>query len=192
MRRLVSLSFCLLIAIITHAADFTVSGLNYSTNDDGTLSVVRQNENLSGNIVIPSTVTFEGKVYVVNAIEEGAFGATKIVSITISKGVTSIGEGAFGACTSLKSIIIPAGVTSIGEGAFGACTSLASVTIPGSCTSLAEGTFGACVSLKSVILSEGVKEIGEGAFGACVSLASVTLPRVSLPLAKVLSVLVQV
>ena len=177
MRRLVSLSFCLMIALMAQAADFTFNGLSYSTNDDGTVSVGRQSENLSGNIVIPSTVTFEGKVCAVNAIEEGAFGATKIVSIKISSGVKTIGEGAFGACTALKSIIIPAGVTSMGEGAFGACTSLTSVTIPGSCTSIAEGTFGACVSLKSVIFSEGVKEIGEGAFGACVSLASVTLPK---------------
>lgn len=177
MRRLVSLSFCLIIAFMAQAADFTFNGLNYSTNNDGTVSVGRQSESLSGNIVIPSTVTFNGKSYAVKTIEEGAFGATKIVSMKISSGVKTIGEGAFGACTALKSIIIPAGVTSMGEGAFGACTSLTSVTIPGSCTSIVEGTFGACVSLKTVIFSEGVKKIGEGAFGACVSLMSVTLPK---------------
>ena len=41
--------------------------------------------------------------------------------VTIPEGVTSIGDGAFRCCESLKSVTIPDSVTSIGNGAFGWC-----------------------------------------------------------------------
>jgi uncharacterized protein YjdB len=58
-----------------------------------------------------------------------------LTSITIPKGVTSIGEGTFYECTSLESITIPKGVTEIGEYAFDFCGKL---TIYGEAGSYAE------------------------------------------------------
>ena len=55
-------------------------------------------------------------------------------TVVIPDGVTSIGNGAFRGCSSLKSITIPNSVTSIGDGAFKDCTSLTSITIPNSVT----------------------------------------------------------
>ncbi len=58
-------------------------------------------------------------------------------SIVPSDGsVTTIGEGAFCGCGSLKSITIPKGVTSIGDSAFCYCTSLTSVTFPEGVTTI--------------------------------------------------------
>ena len=74
--------------------------------------------------------------------------------VTIPDGVTTIGEEAFWACSSLKSVTIPNGVTSIGESAFRGCSCLASITIP-----------------------NGVTSIGENALMDCVSLSSITIPR---------------
>ena len=41
-----------------------------------------------------------------------------LTSVTISEGVTSIGDYAFASCGSLRSIALPKSVTSIGENTF--------------------------------------------------------------------------
>ena len=64
--------------------------------------------------------------------------------------VTSIGDYAFSACTSLSSITIPDSVTSIGDSAFYNCTSLSSITIPGSVTSIGDCAFYGCTLLSSI------------------------------------------
>lgn len=73
-----------------------------------------------------------------------------ITSVTISDGVTSIGDGAFFSCKGLKSIIIPDSVMSIGDWAFGGCSSLNSITIPDSVTSIDSKAFYNCSSLTNV------------------------------------------
>ena len=62
-------------------------------------------------------------------------------SVTIPESVTSIGDLAFGGCTSLTSITIPSSVTSIRGGAFYNCTSLTSITIPSSVTYIGLSAF---------------------------------------------------
>ena len=53
--------------------------------------------------------------------------STEVTSVKIPSGVTSIGDIAFGGCTSLVSITIPDSVTSIGRSAFNKCTNLANI-----------------------------------------------------------------
>jgi len=62
-------------------------------------------------------------------------------SYTIPDSVTSIGGGAFFACTSLTSITIGDSVTSIGELALYDCTSLQSITFFGDAPKAGEGVF---------------------------------------------------
>ena len=69
---------------------------------DGVASVVRNAQNISGEIVIPSTIMYKNTAY----------------------SVTSIGSSAFSSCHSLTSMVIPNTVTSIGGGAFEWCSSL--------------------------------------------------------------------
>ncbi len=57
----------------------------------------------------------------------GSYGA----NYNIPDSVTSIGNGAFGTCTTLTSITIPDSVTSIGDWAFASCFSLTAVTFLG-------------------------------------------------------------
>ena len=89
----------------------------------------------SGEVVIPSSVTYN--------------------SVTYS--VTSIGEDAFSGCTDLTSVKIPNSVTSIGGGAFCDCSGLTSVTIPNSVTSIGNYAFLGCDNLKEVKYPKGLK-----------------------------------
>ena len=74
---------------------------------------------LTGNLVIPSTVTYQERTY----------------------NVTSIGDYAFNFCYGLTSVSIPNSVTAIGKYAFAYCICLASVSIPNSVTAIGREAF---------------------------------------------------
>jgi hypothetical protein len=122
---------------------------------------------------------------------------SKLTSINISEGFTTMGVGVFKNCTSLISITLPStlssisvdmlsncnklpslsipyGVTSIGGGAIQNCNKLNSVTIPNSVTSIGNYAFTNCVLLPSVIIPNSVTSIGNYSFYNC-GLTSVTL-----------------
>ena len=83
----------------------------------------------TGDIVIPSSFTYEAVEYTVVAIDNYAFyNGTSVSSVSIPSTVTSIGNSAFLGCAGISSITIPGNVTSIGSNAFKNCTGLTSVT----------------------------------------------------------------
>ena len=97
--------------------------------------------------------------------------------ITIPNSVTSIGETAFKACTSLTSITIPNSITSIGKYTFASCIRLTIVTISNSITSISDRAFYNCKSLTNVTIPNSVASIGNAAFYNCESLTSVIIPN---------------
>ncbi len=99
-----------------------------------------------------------------------------IKTVSISNGVTSIGDYAFYNCTNLQSIEIPSSVTSIGDYAFYYCTNLQSIEIPSSVTTIEGAVFQGCYSLASIELSYGLNYIGWGAFQDCDDLISINIP----------------
>ena len=166
----------------------------------GEVKVSGCEENLSGNLTIPDTVTHSRQEYKVTSIEKRVFQGctnlssvtisnnvtsidncafdrcTSLTNVTISSGMTEIGYLVFGKCTSLKNVEIPSSVTSIGTYAFSGCTSLTNVTIPSSVTKIGYGAFCDCSSLPSVTIPSSVESIGDWAFNGCTSLSSVTIP----------------
>ena len=132
---------------------------------------------VSGNLVIPSTITQNGTTYSVTSIGDSAlWNCSGLTSVTIPNSVTSIRESAFENCNGLASVTIPTGVTSIGDGAFAYCSGLKSVTIPNSVTSIGDDAFACCSDLTSVTIPNSVTSIGGGAFWNCSGLTSITIP----------------
>lgn len=143
----------------------------------GEVKVSGCEENLSGNLTIPDTVTHSRQEYKVTSIEKRVFqGCTNLSSVTISNNVTSIDNCAFDRCTSLTNVTISSGMTEIGYLVFGECTSLNNVEIPSSVTSIGTYAFSGCTSLTNVTIPSSVTKIGYGAFCDCSSLPSVTIP----------------
>ena len=159
--------------------DEKIDGIYYDLNEENlTVSVASGGYKYSGEVVIPSEVTYNGKVYSVTSIGEWAFDeCTGLTSIDIPNSVTSIGVGAFYGCTGLTSIDIPNSVTSIGVGAFYGCTGLTSIEIPNSVTSISDKAFCRCTGLTSIELSNSVTSIGEKTFYGCTGLTSIELPN---------------
>ena len=118
----------------------------------------------------------------VTSIGDGAFGACfDLTGVTIPNSVTSIGNSAFMGCSGLTSITIPNSVTSIGNDAFFKCSGLTSIEIPNSVTSIGESAFEYCSGLTSVTIGNSVTSIGFGAFAYCEGLTSITCEAANPP-----------
>ena len=101
---------------------------------------------------------------------------SRLTSLTLPAGITSIGYAAFNGCSGLTSLTLPAGITSIGRSAFKDCSRLTSLTLPAGITSIGRSTFEGCRGLTSLTLPAGITSIGGGAFEGCRGLTSLTLP----------------
>ena len=91
-------------------------------------------ESAQGDLVIPSTVSNDGKKY----------------------SVTGIGMNAFYKCKELKSVNMPNSIASIGDSAFYRCEGLASVKIPKSVKSIGNGAFGLCDNFTDIIFESDI------------------------------------
>ena len=150
--------------------------INYTTNDN---EVANIRTGYSGIHVISNTYTNGvGKVVVKGKITHfyPYFEyCDNVTSVTIPKGVTTIGEYAFYDCYNLKSIAIPEGVTEIESNAFSYCDRLASVTLPKTLVTIGSSAFSDCDALGSIVIPDNVTSIAEWAFYDCDALKSVTI-----------------
>ena len=176
---LTTLLLSVFLGVSASAYDVMVDGIYYNIVTKGKAAEVTKGDNeYSGDVTIPETITVDNVVYNVTSIGEEAFSYfTGLTSITIPNSVTSIGYCAFWGCTGLTSITIPNSVTSIGVGAFENCTGLTSITIPNSVTSIGVGAFSDCTGLTSITIPNSVTSIGRHAFSDCTGLTSITIPN---------------
>lgn len=180
---LIALAFAL--PFVTAAPCFADTGrttINQITYEYDTetneATVVGAESNISGNVVIPETITVDEREYTVTLIGQYAFlNHVNLTAITIPESVTSIGYCAFNLCTSLTEVTIPESVSSIGNAAFEHCSELTEVTIPEKVTSIGGNTFGDCSKLTQITIPEGVKSIELSAFWNCRSLTNVYVEK---------------
>ena len=98
---------------------------------------------------------------------------SRLTSLNLPDGITSIGRYAFEFCDGLTSLNLPTGITEISEGAFWNCCGLTSLNLPASITKIGKLAFKFCDGLTSLNLSTGITEIGPRAFEGCYRLKEV-------------------
>ena len=171
---------------ILQAQNFADNGVNYSITDAANFYVtVGDNQGVSGSIVIPESVTYNGQNYAVTSIKDYAFSGSSITGVTIPNAVIIVKNDAFASCTNLISISIGNSVTTIEKGAFYGCTGITSVIIPDSVTSIGLVAFFACTNLTNVTLGSAVVNIGDQAFAFCHVLSNFTITTSTPPIINV-------
>ena len=127
--------------------------------------------------------------------------------ISIPNSVTSIGDHAFGGCSSLREISIPNSVTHISGNPFAGCNCIVksfskyfifeknvlynadkttliafiskqeTFSIPNSVTRIGDSAFSRCCSLQKIVIPNSVTNISDHAFNECRSLQKITIPN---------------
>ncbi len=161
---------------------FTIGNLYYQINADGasvTLVGPVDIAEVSGELIIPTTVSYNGSDYPVTRIGKNAFitsgGLTG--SLTIPNTVTSIGENAFLACSGLTELHLGSSLDTIGPAAFYGCKGFTgSLTIPNSVRVIETAAFYGCKGFTgSLTIGNGLKRIENAAFYKCNGFSSLDL-----------------
>lgn len=174
-----------------HAQDFKFNGVYYDIIGDSEVAVTGnfpQND-YSGDIVIPGSVTNNGKTYIVTTIGGWAFvNCPSVTSVTIPNTITTIESCIFKGC-SLTTFNIPSSVTYINSNAFQGCETLSEITVDAGNTNYASSN--GCIFNKNltdlIIVPKGitgeynipnsVTSIGQSAFRDCYSLTTINIPN---------------
>ena len=196
----------LLCSATASAYDFEVDGIYYNilSMSDLTVEVTKGDNEYSGEVIIPSTVSYKSKALTVTSIGWQAFNkCSSLTSVTIGNSVTSIGESAFKGCSGLTNITIPNSVTFIGEYAFNNCSGLANVVVSNKyCYDYFKNIVynirfggdnaspdGRCLiinseliqlisdDLKEYVIPNGITKISSGALSGCNNLQSISIPN---------------
>jgi len=175
MKQNITFLLCVLISMIglpAIAHDIEVANADGKTiwynfrNDNTELSVTYRGEwansdystytdRYTGHVVIPASVTYQGKTYPVTEVGNYAFGfCENLTAVTIPNSVTRLDNGAFCRCTGLTSVTIPNSVKEIRDNAFSQ-SGLTAITIPASVTNLVYDAFRGCSDLASITVDEG-------------------------------------
>ena len=186
------LSFLLMLLPMLASADAVeIGGIWYNLISKLKVAEVTWNPNkYKGNVVIPSTIEYNGVNYTVTSINGGAFtGCRDIISITIPNTVNTIGAEVFDTYSDnipLYSIYIsdleawcnmnflesyyytlaPYRLFLNGE-------EVKNLEIPNTINTIKYNSFSNCVSIESVTIPSSITLIEERAFDGCTSLSSV-------------------
>ena len=181
-KRLFATVAVLLCCITANAHDFEVDGIYYNilSLEDLTVEVTYKGNNYdsfyneyTGDVIIPSTVTYKSKSLTVTSIGDSAFEVCDgLTSITIGNSVTSIGDAAFFGCSGLTSITIPNSVTGIDSDAFSGCSKIKKVELD--CTTIGSW-FSGKSSIEEIVLGDNVTRIGNSAFNGCSGITNISL-----------------
>ena len=169
------------------AEEVTIDGIKYDVITKAKqATVIKNGGNYSGNIVIPSEITYNNVTCSVTSIGSGAFsGCSGLTSITIPNSVTSIESLTFFWCYYLTSIVVDPGNTKydsrdncnaiIETESNTLIAGCKNTIIPNSVTSIGDRAFSGCYNLESITIPNGVTSIGSSAFFECYGLESVTI-----------------
>ena len=174
------------------AEEVTIDGIKYDVVTKAKQAMVIKGGNYSGEIVIPSEITYNDVIYSVTSIGVEAFyNCTGLTSITIPNSVTSIGSRAFQYCSGLKEVHI-SDLTAWCNIDFGSYNTnplyyaknlylnnelVTELVIPNDVTKIKSYAFFYCFGLTSIEIPNNVTSIGDYAFQGCTGLTSVVIPN---------------
>jgi hypothetical protein len=181
----------------TFAYDFAIDGIYYNKLADGKSVEVTSFEKYTatdsykGNIVIHSSVIYNGITYIVTSIDREAFAScTGLTSITIPNSVTNIGYAAFWDCRGLTSINVEStnskysslnGILYNKEKTTLICCPPKGLKgefiIPNSVDSIGFAACFECKDLTSITIPNSVTNISRQTFCFCTGLSNVTIPE---------------
>ena len=180
---------CLFFAICGYAYDFEQDGFQYDITSLSDLTVsLSGTSNISGDVVIPTSVSYANRTFVVTSIENSAFSGSTLHSLTIPENILSasisgqidslIIEDSDVPLSSLKvsnteKAYIGRNVSDYRAYSF-AFSNIKSVIFGNKVTYISFEEFGECPYLSSVTLSNSIKEIYQNAFHDCYSLISIS------------------
>ena len=139
-------------------------------------------------VVIPDTITQNGKTYEINSISAGFLSYSAVISIELNSKIEFIDDDAFTNANSLSSILVNEsnpyfesedGILYSKSGALIRCPisyHLNNLTVKEGTTSINKNAFNNCNRIQKVTLPEGLVSIGESAFDYATGLNSINFP----------------
>ena len=137
----------MLVMLLTATATWALVGgkegdWRYSYDSGTNILTITSYEGTDANVTTPTMLGGHAVTAIGNTCFWNYQGSqVKLKSVTISEGITTIGNGAFANCDNLASVSLPNSLVSIGIRVFVNCPSLTSITIPSSVTSIGDWAF---------------------------------------------------
>lgn len=166
--------FCLfmtaLLSVIgtsAYAQNVVIDGLNYSLDSEKrTAELAVQNKaDVVGDIVISSSITWEGVVYTVESTADNSFmGCEQMTSIVLPNTLRRLGKSTFWNCSALTFCIIPDNTIDTIPYYALAGTALTEFRIPEGVVYLEKNSFDTMTKLERVYLPNSVQEVSPYAF----------------------------
>ncbi len=129
----------------------TTTNFNWMTKPlpDGSLSITGY-KGKDSSIIIPAKIN--GMV-VTEIADEALWGNEQVTELTVSEGITRIGNSAFHLCGGLNVLHLPATLTHIHHCAFAMCNSLQKLFIPKNVAFIGQDAFAMCEKLVDIEVS---------------------------------------
>lgn len=155
-----------------------ISGLAYEIDKtEKVATLVRQDKELQGDIVVPGSVIYEKVNYPVK-LSHAAFGeCAEITSVSLQCNAMFLPDYIFSGCSKLRNVELPIDLQIMGNGCCMNCKMLSAIKLPSTLYGIGSQCFWGCWSLKDVELPEGMLAVGAGGFAFCYSLEEIEFPN---------------
>ena len=172
------ISILMLLPVTASAYDFTSDGIYYKIitwQEGNTVWVDKGDDYYEGEVIIPSSVSYNGIEYKVTGIDSNAFkDNTRLKKVTIPQSIESL-SSTFSGCSGLTEVILPGNLKEIGYYTFYNCSNLENISLPSQLETILTYAFSDCVSLKEIFIPQTVVNISGSLFQNCPSLNSIVV-----------------
>ena len=197
MKKFYKSAFCLaamagIFATSAKAEEVTVGDLVFDVSGSEATLVAWYTdfENPQLDIVVPNTVSLDGKEYPVTALRDEMFYSMGITSIKLGANVKTLGKYAFMYCSNLAEIELNEGLIEIGEQCFAYCSAAPAIVIPNTVEVIKDMAFFGANGLSGEIeIPASVKEIGVAPWRSVTGITAINVDEANANYASVDGVL---